>query len=795
MLVPGFSGLRREALVLALVAWLVVWAAAFSLLRRLNSWWGVVLPLVSATALHLAFVRETQGGLDRMIWVWCGWSTLLVVSYRGLIRSAARSGAAQELSETVRLLLIVGCAALLMKGFLSPNLQGTGDSKWYATMLEDAVLQTRAHGFPVWAGESLYQFNGAIYPLRVAPAFHHLGALLDLATLRSLPPVTLMNLLVFVVGVTSAVTTYYACGIILGERRWAAAAVAIIYLGCPGVLELSYNSDLYMSWMTVPFVPLALFAAAHNAMKPGLASAGVLAAALGLCWWGHSPIALWTTAAVFLIQGAGILINRPSGVSLVIIGVGVALFAAIAAYPLGSVLLYPPEPGASGDWQRASVSIVVSSLRQAFPAVLLPVSRKGLMPGNYQLGYALWAIFLCSLVWVRRIIRGPGIAALTVAAGIVVLLYPFPVIQERLWTLVPAFVLNITGNHVAGRLYLVLASACLVSGAILIRSASSRAYRVALMALLIGAGWSVLEADDFSPSEWDFRNPTGPDTSDAMMRTENVMVTRFAHIIFRKVPTNYSDGVVAPELEYRLLRNGDFSILVDGKGAAAKESRTLGVYDFVPAEDGSPWLEIRERFALSPSSRYMLSLEVDSASVPVTGVLQVKGSSTLREYLLPAMGGDRSFGLGGMHSPYLPIWTSVPGGETIQVRFIPQGMTVEQADHFARVRFGEYDPEKMPVEVSNWMPYQARVRANEACWFETPRDYQVGYVATVDGIATATRKSPDGLVMVPVPQGSSEVVVRFVAPLGLRMLFLLSVLSIAGLLACLAAGKVTGFGS
>jgi hypothetical protein len=794
MLVPGTSPFHHEALGIVIFGWLALWGVAFWRLHWLDSLLGVLLPLISAAALLLTISGGTLGHPNRLTCVWFGWSAVLIVFYRCATRSAARSGAAQDLSETVRLLLIAGCAAWLMKGFLSPNLQGTGDARGYATMLEDAVLQARAHGFPVWAGESPYRFNGAIYPIRVAPAFQHLGALLDLATFRALPLITLMNLLLFAVGVGAAMTTYYAAGTVLGGRRWAAAALAVVYLACPGVLELPNNGDLYMSWMAVPLVSVAFFAAARNAMRPGWSSTLVLAGALGCCWWGHSPIAMWTTVAVFLIQGVGLLVNRPSHGSYIILGVGVILYLAIAAYPIGSVLLYPPDPGASsGTWQRSNVSSIVGELRGAFPAVLLPVSPKGLIAGNFQLGYTLWAIFFASLFCMRRPASGVAMAVLAVGAGVIILLNPIPVLQDGLWTLVPAAMRNITGDHAASRLYVQLASACIVAGATVLSSASPRAYRVALLGLLVGAGWSILEANNFSPPEWDFRHASGPDTSDAIMRTENTMVTRFAYIIFPKAPANYSDGVVAPELEYRLLRRGDYSTLLEGKAAAAMQSHTLGLYDFVRALDGLPWLEIPQPLVLSPGRHYILGLEPNSESGPVTGVLQLKGPSMLREYLLPAMGGDRAFGLGGSHSPYVAIWTSLPVGETIQVRFIPQGMTVDQVDHFAKLRFGEYDPAKMPVQVGAWMPYQAQVQADEACWLETPRNFQAGYAASVDGVSAQVRKSPEGLVMVPVPRGTSEVEVRYVAPIGLRMLFLLSVLCIAALLALLAARMAAEF--
>jgi len=76
--------------------------------------------------------------------------------------------------------------------------------------------------------------------------------------------------------------TYFAARIVLGDRRWAAAILAIVYLTCLGILAFAYDSDLYMSWMTVPWVPVAFLAVYRNAIKPRWSSTLILA--VGLCW-------------------------------------------------------------------------------------------------------------------------------------------------------------------------------------------------------------------------------------------------------------------------------------------------------------------------------------------------------------------------------------------------------------------------------------------------------------------------------------------------------------------------------
>src|SRR6185312_9568491 len=200
---------------------------------------------------------------------------------------AHRPGAGQE---NLRRLSVGAAALFLLRGYLRRTLEGGGDSGWYATMLADVVAQTRAGIFPVWAGQSIYQFNGAIYPLRVAPAFHQLGALVDALTGRTLGVYALQNLLLTAVGLAAAYAAYFTLAALLPSRRWLAAGLAVLFFACPGVVGLPYIADLFMSWTTVPFVPVVWYATLRSFRDGGpAATLALLGGSLGLCWWGHSP--------------------------------------------------------------------------------------------------------------------------------------------------------------------------------------------------------------------------------------------------------------------------------------------------------------------------------------------------------------------------------------------------------------------------------------------------------------------------------------------------------------------------
>ncbi len=153
-----------------------------------------------------------------------------------------------------------------------------------------------------------------------------------------------------------------------------------------------------MSWTTLPAVPLVWFATIRSFQDEGSArTLAVLGTALGLCWWGHSPIALWATSVAGVGQVLRIALQWPRSVALKSILIGCASFGAIAAYPIGSVIFFPPSHQVRAEsFQHATAAVITEFLKNSFPAVVLPVSAIGRSLGDFQLGYGLWALLATS---------------------------------------------------------------------------------------------------------------------------------------------------------------------------------------------------------------------------------------------------------------------------------------------------------------------------------------------------------------------------------------------------------------
>ena len=256
-------------------------------------------------------------------------------------------------NEAARIGLLAAVAAWLLHPFATSRMYGAGDALWYANMLADYVLQLRHGIFPIFAGQTEYAFNGAVYPLRVAPLYQHLAGALDLLTGQSLGFITLQHLTVILCGVTGIYASYFTLSRIAPERRWSAAGFAILYLSCPGILGTIYTQDLYMTWMTVPLAPLAVYGIVRTFRKDDLASQVWLAAPLAALWWAHAPIALWFTALAAVSQIVRLFHVRDRLAPFKRAALGAVLFILLAQYPFVSVSQIQP-PGAKtavvGPW-------------------------------------------------------------------------------------------------------------------------------------------------------------------------------------------------------------------------------------------------------------------------------------------------------------------------------------------------------------------------------------------------------------------------------------------------------------
>ncbi len=677
------------------------------------------------------------------------------------------------LTEFLRLILLTAVALLVAQPYFSPRLIGTGDALWYHHLLADAVTQFRAGVFPVFVGQSDYSFNGAVYPLRAAPYYQYFAGGLDLITGQSLSFFALQHLTAILSFLGGILGAYFALVWVAPAQRWTAAALATLYVLCPGVAGLFYAQDLYMSGMTLPWVPLACAALVRSFDDVSPTPLIVLAVSLAALWWAHSPIALWVTMVACVAQIAVLLVSTDKLAAIRRAMLSATIFAGLAVYPVISVFLLrtPGETIVPYVMDRAEL---FREVRATFPASLLPLDRGAATLNHLQLGYGLWAAFFVS-VGAFFYGRHRGAKLLIVAATLLlVLVLPIPGITRALWFSFPETLVGMTLYWPIQRLGIVSAALIIVCTQRNLADFSpprNSARKLAIaLPLFLAVVWSAAEAVKLT------RNARSQsDTVEHSRRwamTENVAIQRHTYGLLSGRPAYFTHGVVDPRLELRLLDPGDRHVLVSNYPPSSNRTFTDKFGGVIDANPGI--INLRPALTLDPGKHYFLTF--DFVRPDTTGILQINGPAFYREYVLPLSGESKAFGSGPDAEKTIALWTTTPSAQTINLRFIPTGPGAVPANYipFARYRFAAYDPEKLPLRVDSLMPLRARVQSPAPALLETPRMSVPGYVATVNGVNAPVHKSQQGLVTFPVPAGESRVELRFVGPLALRIAFWLS---------------------
>lgn len=474
---------------------------------------------------------------------------------------ARPSGAAGLL----RLILVVGAGLALMGPYLSRGIVGGGDAKWYAIAVGDFLEQVRAGVFPVWVGQSRYLFYGGVFPLRVAPYLEHFAALVDLVTGRSLPYFVVLNLTL----VASMVLGFLACDACLGRvipgRPWMAAVLAFLYASCPGVVGLAYAQDLYMSFMTLPFLPFVFLGIVRSFERNDLVSRLLMAGGLAGAWLAHPPIALACGLAAAATQAARAWSLGYSRRSLLLDLAAAGSFLVLGGYTLVSAASLQRGAGV------ADVNDFVAQVRGAFPDNWKPLPRAVLLD-DLQMGFALAALFVFAGAASLR--RGGALAASLFLAGAVLLLavVPVPFLNPLLWHLAPQAVLNVINVWPMQRLLVVLALCTVFCAGVIVRDLDRRRpARAGLLWILLvpAAAWSGYEASRLA-AEARATSPTREESA-VLQRPENLPVTNmFIAISMRAAAPRYaSAGVMDPEMEGRLLDRGTREIRTSNVEAVA----------------------------------------------------------------------------------------------------------------------------------------------------------------------------------------------------------------------------------
>ena len=680
-------------------------------------------------------------------------------------------------AEAARLLLLAAVAAWLLHPFATARQIGAGDALWYANMLADFVTQLRAGVFPVFVGQTDYAFNGAVYPLRVAPFYQHLAGVFDLLTGRQLGIFALQHLCVLVVGYAGIFSSYFALNQLAPGQRWSAAGLAILYLSCPGLLGTIYTQDLYMTWMTIPFVPWVVYGLARPFSADALKTQIILGAALAALWWAHAPIALWLTLIAGAAQGVRLAALHRTRAHVGRAFWGGVTFALLAHYPFASLAsLQTGAAPATDILPRAH--LIAEHVRNVFPGVVLPLSTHARALSDLQLGYALGLVLAIATGLALKTRRAHLLALTLPGVGLLLLILPVPG-NAWAWDHLPETLKRLTYYWPMQRFYLIIAALAAGAGISALAAGmelKANAARHLRVLLVIACGWSLWESRQYVAAGRE--RTASAEISAQNLRPENQPTMNHAYGLFPALPAYFSHGVMDPRAEARLLDHATLAVLPPPAPSPTEPALTplRGTVDANPGV-----LLLSPSLTLQPGRRY--ALEFVFAPKSYVGSLQLSGRTFFREYALPHSGEALAFGSEAPNNPTLPLWTTASEPETITLRFIPTDGTAPQTfAAFAAIQLREINDATATVNVTAQLPFRATVHATQPAWLETPRMYQAGYQATVDGRAATVKKSPQGLAMIELPYGAQTITLTYQAPMLLRVSYVTSLL--LWLLAC-----------
>ncbi len=712
--------------------------------------------------------------------LWLGAAQAATAGILHLFHARLGGSLSERAWELVRWTALGLAATLVMLPFYFAGSVGSGDAHWYVVMLADFLAQLKAGAFPVWVGQGPFAFNGAVSPLRYAPGFQYYGGIADFLSAQALQPVAVKNLCLCLSGIGGAFAAYACMRPIVNGRHWIACLLAILWIAGPGVLAPVISGDQYMTFIAIPFVPVVLHGCWRVVALDDRWGRLWIAAGLGALWVCHPPIGLWMTVIAGAIYASMLLLRRSWARELGRIGFMAAVFLAIGSYPFISLLNLDNQLRVTSVGGSAAYEV-----HRYFPGNFRPISPAGGGLMDYQIGYALLGVLVLSLA-LLAVSRPRAAWAFALASVLVVpFTVPVPFLTDFLWGHLPGWFVTIDNVWPMQRLFLIWSALAAFTAAVVLGSPRvsggpwGRALVVA--ALAAGLAWSATEARKLAALAT--RTHSSPEQTRVMEGPNNSQLGRYAYGSFATTPGYASHGFMDAWFENRLLDRQSLESFLSNADAAAPGdgpdpgAATLVSKGLMTAENitQSTSYFLRPTLTLDPGKRYALRLEFFDPATD--GVLQLMQDTLFREYLLP----DSGVGI-GRSGPPRSFGTEATSGRVISLGVLGKDpapiktiLITARASHkdFTAGRYWlyTYERSRLPISVESWIPYRVRFTAPRPAYLESPRMWLKDWRATVNGVAVAPERSPEGLVMVPVPAGPNTVTLDYVPPFAVQASF------------------------
>ncbi len=666
-----------------------------------------------------------------------------------------------------------GLLASLALSLASPHLTnravGTGEAYNYSLAIADAITQLRADEIPVLAGQTEYAWNGRIHPLRNAPYLFYLAGSLDALTGRTLGFWALQNLtLVFSLGALVGLTY-------LALRRGAqcssvcALALTAVYAFSPALLSTVFTQNLFMTVHVAAWLPIVFGSLARQADRPSVSADIVMGIGLAGAWLAHPPIAGWLTLLAVTLR-LTILFKyhaRRAFGGLAIATVSTVLLAGfvfVSVKTIGDDFALNADVAATRDNFEAAIH---STIDQAFPRAVLPVTREAGALGDLQFGYVAWGMLLLA-AWQCRLpdrCRALRSAMVLTATFLLILCLPIPGLNRHLWSLLPYRLLLLTNVWPMQRLYLVALGAVVMAVGLAPPKLDRIGLRLRGTMSVFLIGWSVWQAWPFFARAWNQRWTMAATFASHQASNINLTVTSFA---FLGTPPDFVAGPVDPSLQFRFAdRHGNPLPSLRNQLVDRSAELQRGTVIRVEGPDGPTTQVQAGQFVLEPGKHYLLSSSFPSGAF--RGFLQLRGTLMDRTYSLPAAGETLAFGIGQAHANTIGVATDQEQPETVTVAIILNSTAGDDLPAIGaplmEFSWKVIDESQRPVAVQSWSPLRFTTTfKDQGCWVITPRRYLPDYQVTIDGVNYQPQCSPDGSLMIPLPIGERNVEVRYVGP-------------------------------
>jgi len=642
---------------------------------------------------------------------------------------------------------------------------GAGDAKWYQYILHDALIQFHHHIFPVYVGQSEFNFIGAT-DIR-APYYFLLGQLLDFLTWGLANSLIIQHLIVFMNAIIAAFLFYFLLTRIAPQHRWQATVVSFFYITCPGIIGLIYFQDSYHAFMAIPYVPLAIYGLILINQKNNLFSYIITALGLTLTWLAHPPIALWTTAIICFFLALQIVFLRKGFIALICV---LSLLMIFNCWQFISISILNLGNECAGHGAHF-LNSVFNKLSADVPAAFLPLGWANGESPDLQLGYALWLMLAISLfVAIRWPLQNSMRNLLLCVFVLFLFLFPFPYINQKLWSLTPDFVREITTAWAQQRFYVIIAAITCICAMMAFTKIQALFFRKILNVLLFGLFfWNVYQTYYFI-----HHGQIQKDGEISWLKSHNIFF--YNYTLYPQLRDIYHEGTIDPMLKSKLLDSKqailpeyDNEQVVISKSLNLKNTEIYSYQSFPfiinknnqPVKKDIPLLKIKipdnQNFLLvaSINTKQLKQLSDDNYIGYSFAISSHKNTHLYfnASYRFDALPTENSKVL-------LPIF--IDNNEENELYFTLNGINGHGKILIESYKLIKYDADSLPIHIESFTPYKAQVKTPISnTYLEIFKQYLPGYQAIVNGKAVAVFKSKNNLILIPLKNSGNNVITLY----------------------------------